>query len=142
LLLPFITLLSLPRLKNSQEDRTGEKYLDQVRSITQQILLALYYLRRNKVIHGDLRPENILLRREGFIARCCACEEGTQGGRRGGQITYLYFFTYPYLGNKLVAKLSDFGNAVRMVDVAMHYYGDFQIQSPLYRAPEVKPSSA
>eukprot|EP01127_Copromyxa_protea_P024504 TRINITY_DN9699_c0_g1_i1.p1 TRINITY_DN9699_c0_g1~~TRINITY_DN9699_c0_g1_i1.p1 ORF type:complete len:631 (-),score=129.84 TRINITY_DN9699_c0_g1_i1:187-2079(-) len=84
-------------------DRSSEAYMALVRPIARHVLLALYYLRKNDIIHGDVKPSNVLLRRD---------------------------------GNNWIAKLADFGNSVRMVDVNS-YYDDFQIQSLFYRAPEV-----
>eukprot|EP01138_Halocafeteria_seosinensis_P012959 gb/GECG01013237.1/.p1 GENE.gb/GECG01013237.1/~~gb/GECG01013237.1/.p1 ORF type:complete len:1672 (+),score=171.85 gb/GECG01013237.1/:1-5016(+) len=43
---------------------------DQVRSIARQVVKALYYLHNHRVIHRDMKPQNILLSSEGTVKLC------------------------------------------------------------------------
>lgn len=44
--------------------------MDLIRSYSFQLLAGVYYLHYNGIIHGDIKPKNILLNKAGFIKLC------------------------------------------------------------------------
>ena len=87
-----------------------------LRKIASQLLLGLSLLHdKMGYIHADLKPENILK---------CRCS------------TPLFRLLITGSPDSMKVKLIDLGNAVP-VDRTDIYYGDFEIQSVHYRAPEV-----
>ncbi|CAJ1375188.1 unnamed protein product, partial [Effrenium voratum] len=94
-----------------------------VKEIARQVLLALEYLGRLELIHGDLKPENVLMdpgcRARGRLhVKAFQCSPSTSGA--GGQVFQC--------GHGFVA---DFGAARRISDE------EVTIQTLPYRAPEV-----
>eukprot|EP00850_Spirogloea_muscicola_P018868 SM000177S03201 [mRNA] locus=s177:285545:288865:- [translate_table: standard] len=119
-----------------------------IRKVAVQLLGALALLQRAGLVHGDIKPENILLKkcwREGTgHNRSCSCSlppiEGTMlrpyldGHHANGDVLH---GDGKLVGNKGVGlKLADFGNSFG-VESAQQYYGHVDIQSLSYRAPEV-----
>ncbi|EDV22496.1 uncharacterized protein TRIADDRAFT_28806 [Trichoplax adhaerens] len=43
---------------------------DQIRTIAKQLVSALYYLHSNRILHRDIKPQNILLCKNGIIKLC------------------------------------------------------------------------
>mmetsp|Transcript_8337 Transcript_8337/g.30747 ORF Transcript_8337/g.30747 Transcript_8337/m.30747 type:complete len:785 (+) Transcript_8337:140-2494(+) len=79
-----------------------------VRKVAIQLFTTFAFLNKHSFVHGDLKPDNILLRRP-----------------------------WEYRGSHSVAlKVIDFGNAFH-VSQAHEFYDDFEIQALAYRAPEV-----
>ncbi|CAJ1359450.1 unnamed protein product, partial [Effrenium voratum] len=94
-----------------------------VKEIARQVLLALEYLGRLELIHGDLKPENVLMdpgcRARGRLhVKAFQCSPSTSGA--GGQV----FQCGPVF-------VADFGAARRISDE------EVTIQTLPYRAPEV-----
>ncbi|XP_064622216.1 uncharacterized protein LOC135484554 isoform X2 [Lineus longissimus] len=84
---------------------TERKALRSIRLVAFKLLQVLGFLKKQNVIHADLKPENVLLEEE---------------------------------GDMLSLKVVDFGNAIHCVhDEVSLYYDDFELQTLLYRAPEV-----
>eukprot|EP00904_Undaria_pinnatifida_P004405 jgi/Undpi1/13966/HiC_scaffold_9.g03617.m1 len=110
-----------------------------VRHVALQLLSAVHLLHSNGVIHADIKPLNILLGSE--------AEEGV-GGRGGGGDPALRVdeFMRGRAGrggggrecspSRVTVKLCDFGSAIHKSEACL-YYGDFDIQTLAYRAPEV-----
>ena len=44
--------------------------LEQVRSIAAQLVSALYYLHARRILHRDMKPQNILLGKDGVVKLC------------------------------------------------------------------------
>ncbi len=81
----------------------------QLRKIALQLVLALGYVSNAGMIHGDIKPENVLLSSSASSAS----------------------------SRSVKCKLIDYGNAMTMQEAAA-YYEDFEVQTLYYRAPEVK----
>ena len=43
---------------------------NEVRKIAQQLVRALHYLHSNRIIHRDMKPQNILLSANGVVKLC------------------------------------------------------------------------
>jgi len=43
---------------------------EQVRSIAAQLVSALYYLHARRILHRDMKPQNILLGKDGVVKLC------------------------------------------------------------------------
>ena len=43
---------------------------DKMRDIACQLLSALYYLHSHRILHRDIKPQNILVSREGVVKLC------------------------------------------------------------------------
>jgi fused-like protein len=43
---------------------------DVIRSIAKQLVSALYYLHSNRIIHRDMKPQNILISQDGIVKLC------------------------------------------------------------------------
>jgi fused-like protein len=43
---------------------------NEVRKIAQQLVQALYYLHSNRIIHRDMKPQNILISANGVVKLC------------------------------------------------------------------------
>ncbi|XP_052103638.1 probable serine/threonine-protein kinase DDB_G0268078 [Mytilus californianus] len=82
-----------------------DKLIPSIRKVTIRLLTILGFLQQQNIIHADLKPDNILLKKKDDLGSL---------------------------------KVIDFGNAIHHIhkEVSL-YYEDFQVQTPLYRAPEV-----
>ncbi|XP_076099772.1 uncharacterized protein LOC143069168 [Mytilus galloprovincialis] len=82
-----------------------DKLIPSIRKVAIRLLTILGFLQQQNVIHADLKPDNILLRKKDDLGSL---------------------------------KVIDFGNAIHHIhkEVSL-YYEDFEVQTPLYRAPEV-----
>ncbi|CAC5405047.1 DYRK2_3_4 [Mytilus coruscus] len=82
-----------------------DKLIPSIRKVTIRLLTILGFLQQQNVIHADLKPDNILLKKKDDLGSL---------------------------------KVIDFGNAIHHIhkEVSL-YYEDFEVQTPLYRAPEV-----
>ncbi|XP_063426995.1 extracellular signal-regulated kinase 7-like [Mytilus trossulus] len=82
-----------------------DKLIPSIRKVAIRLLTILGFLQQQNVIHADLKPDNILLKKKGDLGSL---------------------------------KVIDFGNAIHHIhkEVSL-YYEDFEVQTPLYRAPEV-----
>eukprot|EP00850_Spirogloea_muscicola_P010588 SM000063S19978 [mRNA] locus=s63:11382:17403:+ [translate_table: standard] len=119
-----------------------------IRKVAVQLLGALALLQSAGLVHGDIKPENVLLKkcwreRTGHN-RSCSCSlpliEGTMlrpcldGHHANSDVLHR---EVKLVGNQGVGlKLADFGNSFG-VESAQRYYGHVDIQSLSYRAPEV-----
>jgi fused len=43
---------------------------NEVRKIAQQLVQALFYLHSNRIIHRDMKPQNILISANGMVKLC------------------------------------------------------------------------
>lgn len=92
-------------IKLFAEKPTAQEKLRCIRKVAFRLLSAVGFLQSRKIIHADLKPDNLLLSREKKL-------------------------------NSL--KIVDFGNAFHCVhDELSLYYDDFELQTLVYRAPEV-----
>eukprot|EP00808_Paulinella_micropora_P016043 g16522.t1 len=97
---------------------------NQIRKIALQLVGALCFLESHKVIHADIKPENVLLTWPGAADWLSTCQDPTFNPE--GQ-------DYPA---SVRVKLVDFGNSV-MERHTRDYQDEFEIQTLYYRAPEV-----
>uniref|UniRef100_A0A672UI29 non-specific serine/threonine protein kinase n=1 Tax=Strigops habroptila TaxID=2489341 RepID=A0A672UI29_STRHB len=51
-----------------EDDRTLPE--DQVQAIAAQLVSALYYLHSHRILHRDMKPQNILLGKDGVVKLC------------------------------------------------------------------------
>lgn len=89
--------------------------VEMIQCVTRQLVHSLLFLREHGMIHGDLKPENVLL-----------CHSVAQLQQHDS--------TTPL---SLPIKLIDFGNAMHGVEERSLYYDTFEVQTFQYRAPEV-----
>lgn len=98
-------------------------HIKAVRSYTQQLLLALKLMKRCKVLHSDIKPDNILVKF--FVLRsshvCC--------------LSVIVHACYCHQVNesKLMLKMCDFGSASFLSDNEITPY----LVSRFYRSPEI-----
>lgn len=106
-----------------------------IRHVALQLVSALLLLRNHGLIHADIKPENFLLK----------VEEGRTGveaagkrrsARRVGLWDLVRGRTRMGGVESLTVRLGDLGNAIHKSEAYL-YYGDFEIQTLAYRAPEV-----
>ncbi|CAM9454054.1 unnamed protein product, partial [Scytosiphon promiscuus] len=98
-----------------------------IRHVAFQLVSALLLLHNHGLIHGDIRPENILVKIDGQQTETGhdACLEDFLTGRAG------------IIGTQgLRVNLGDFGNVIHKSEAHL-YYRDFEFQTLAYRAPEV-----
>jgi len=98
--------------------------IQRAREIVIQMLGSLSFLASHRIIHADLKPENVLVmeaHRGSNIPRDVRFFEQRKGGNYNGPFE---------------VRIADFGNAMDAKD-ANAYYDDFEVQSLYYRAPEV-----
>ena len=48
----------------------GSLVEDQVQEITVQLVKALFYLHSHRILHRDMKPQNILIGKKGVIKLC------------------------------------------------------------------------
>ncbi|PRP73577.1 hypothetical protein PROFUN_02586 [Planoprotostelium fungivorum] len=119
-------------MKSTRNSDTPKTFgLPEIAKITVQIISCLQMLHAENIIHGDLKPENIIFKHpirltsehiEEHEASFRGMKASTEGPRKK--------FT------SVALKIADFGNAIDRSDSHL-YYDNFEVQSLLYRAPEV-----
>eukprot|EP00752_Nemacystus_decipiens_P014221 g12650.t1 len=133
---------SPPSPSHSPSPSPGEGCPAQViRHVALQLVSALLLLRNHGLIHADIKPENVVVRVE---------ERGRAGPEAAGAERGRRLFPAERVGlwdlvrgralmggvESLTVRLGDFGNAIHNSEAYL-YYGDFEIQTLAYRAPEV-----
>lgn len=98
-----------------------------VRKLAHQLVVALAFLRRHRLIHADLKPENLLFRAD---ERVCGIDTAS-----GNESDFLETASSS-ASTSFHVKLIDFGNAFTVEQAAV-YFETFDVQSLHYRAPEV-----
>jgi serine/threonine protein kinase len=104
--------------------------ISSIRKVSIQLLSTLHFLRKQKLIHADIKPENIL-----FVHQPFSLNES------GGKIWKERESTqYDELelggGGSLKVKIIDFGNSF-YESQANAYFSTFDLQSGFYKSPEV-----
>ena len=90
-----------------------------IRKIAMSLVSALYTVRKEGAIHADVKPENCFLRLPA-----------------GAEVSADALRDVADLPADFDVRLGDFGNSI-LLSEASSYYGEFDIQSLPYRAPEV-----
>lgn len=44
--------------------------VDEVRGVTSQLVSALFYLHSHRIVHRDMKPQNILISKDGTVKLC------------------------------------------------------------------------
>ena len=117
-----------------------------VRHVALQLLSALLLLHDHGVIHADVKPQNVLLGAGMKEDVGAAGGGGVGGGGSGDRPLRVEEFVCGGAGRGrdsiecspscVTVKLSEFGSAIHKSEACL-YYGDFEIQTLAYRAPEV-----
>ncbi|CAM9993293.1 unnamed protein product, partial [Discosporangium mesarthrocarpum] len=111
-------------------NRVPEVPMHVIRHIALQLVSALCLLRNHRILHADIKPENVLLKAEGVTDLAGSLEDLMAGRGRGG------VGVAGCSGVELKVKLCDFGNAIHTSEAHL-YFDSFEIQTLAYRAPEV-----
>ena len=104
---------------------SGYVDINKLRKISLHIISALSLLRRESIIHADVKPENI------FLTWSDNCHLVPQENASSSLKYYL-----SDLPENFEVRLGDFGNSIQKSETS-DYYGSFDIQTLQYRAPEV-----
>jgi len=127
-----LELLGPALLAHMKSQPRGRLPVHQLRKIAMQMVLALGYVSTAGMIHGDIKPENVLLGPGNGNAASPSSVSNSSGG--GGNGVNSSGGGRPFGG--VSVKLIDFGNAMTLSE-AQAYYEDFEVQTLYYRAPEV-----
>ena len=104
---------------------SGHVDINKLRKIALHIISALSILRRESIIHADIKPENI------FLTWNDTCHLVPQENKSSSLKFYL-----SDLPENFEVRIGDFGNSIQQSE-SCDYYKTFEIQTMQYRAPEV-----
>ena len=136
----------------SQTKDFSQRLFDEIRIVAFKLVVSLGFFRWTNVIHGDLKPENILISTKMAPRRRCggvgdeSIDARDDGGDRDGSVDGGDDSSEMKRNDSFIMNLSpidavkiiDFGNAFSdTFEETSSFYDDFQLQSPLYRAPEI-----
>ncbi|MBI2894296.1 MAG: tetratricopeptide repeat protein [Deltaproteobacteria bacterium] len=85
---PFIAMDYIDGTTLAQRvSRTGPMHYSEVRPLVRSLLEGLHALHQKGLVHGDIKPENVMLHRSGEATVAVLCDFGTDrlSPRRGGE---------------------------------------------------------
>jgi serine/threonine protein kinase len=141
-----------PRANSTLSSSSSSEDIVKIQKIALSLCSALCILRKEGIIHADIKPENIFINwkdslsasfRHSLDPEFCSLQNLPDNFEvRLGTSLYLYlmlnnsFLLCNTLFVFLINNEGDFGNALQVSEVS-EYFESFEIQTLVYRAPEV-----